>query len=165
MVSRGIYPIPHEAKGVTGVPTEKATPPGPKRNGPLDTCSCRERPTATQLQLLRGVNSILYSESLGHSMSRSRTGRAANLPPMTASFRTQSLGIFTPLRLITITFASQNSSDSDVGRRPEFKSDETCDANVIVIEITSHLCLKPLKQVVQLLVAQPTHTTHIHLFL
>ena len=36
---------------------------------------------------------------------------------------------------MTITFASQNSSDLeslDVGRRPELKSDETCDANVVV---------------------------------
>jgi hypothetical protein len=50
-------------------------------------------------------------------------------------------------------FASQVSSDLDVGRRPELKSIETCDAhaNVIVIEIKSHLCSKPLKQVVQLL--------------
>ena len=60
---------------------------------------------------------------------------------MTASFHSK-VGIFTPLRL-------KNSSDLDVGRRPELKSDETCDANVIVIEITSQLCLKPLKQVVQ----------------
>ena len=43
-----------------------------------------------------------------------------------------------------------------MGRRPELKSDETCDANVIVIEITFHLCLKPLKQVVQVLAARPT---------
>ena len=57
----------------------------------------------------------------------------------------------------TITFASQNSADSDMGRCPELKSDEFCDANVIliVIEIISHLCLKPLKQVVQLLAARP----------
>ena len=54
--------------------------------------------------------------------------------PMTASCHSK-VGIFTPLRLtITITFASQNSSNLDVGRRPELKSDETCDANVIVIE-------------------------------
>ena len=70
------------------------------------------------------------------------------VPPMTASFK---VGMFTPLKLNNaITFASQNSSDLDVGRRPELKSDETCDANVMVIEITSQLCLKPLKQVVQL---------------
>ena len=36
------------------------------------------------------------------------------------------------------------------------KSDGTCDASVIVIEIISHLCLKPLKQVVQLLAARPS---------
>ena len=36
---------------------------------------------------------------------------------------------------MTITFASQNSPDLDVGRRPELKSDETCDANVIVMAI------------------------------
>ena len=41
------------------------------------------------------------------------------------------------------------------GAPSSIKSDETCDANVIVIEITSHLCLKPLKQVVQLLAARP----------
>ena len=33
----------------------------------------------------------------------------------------------------------------DMGRRPELQSDEFCDANVMVIEIISHLCLKPLK--------------------
>ena len=31
-----------------------------------------------------------------------------------------------------------------MGRRPELKSDELCDANVIVIDMISHLCLKPL---------------------
>ena len=55
----------------------------------------------------------------------------------------------------TITFASQNSADLDMGRRPELKSAELCDANVTVIEITSFFCLKPLKQVVQLLAARP----------
>ena len=35
---------------------------------------------------------------------------------------------------ITITFASQVSSDLSSGRRPTSKSDEFCDANVIVIE-------------------------------
>ena len=30
-------------------------------------------------------------------------------------------------------------------------------ANVTVIEVISHLCLKPLKQVVQLLAARPGH--------
>ena len=50
----------------------------------------------------------------------------------------------------TITFASQNSSDLDVGRRPELKSGEFCEANVTVVQIISQLCLKPLKQVVQL---------------
>ena len=87
------------------------------------------------------------------------------VPPMTASFHSK-VRIFR-LRLkplinrsitipITYTFASQsNSSDLDVRRPPKLKSDEACDANVIVIEITSHLCLKPLKQVVQLLAARP----------
>ena len=42
-----------------------------------------------------------------------------------------------------------------MGRRPELKSDEFCDANVKVIEIVSHLRLKPQKQVVQLLAARP----------
>ena len=42
-----------------------------------------------------------------------------------------------------------------MGRRPELKSAELCDANVTVIEITSIFCLKPLKQVVQLLAARP----------
>ena len=55
----------------------------------------------------------------------------------------------------TITFASQNSADLDMGRRPELKSAELCDANVTVIEITSIFCLKPLKQVGQLLAARP----------
>ena len=50
---------------------------------------------------------------------------------------------------------NESSSDSDVGRRPELKSDEFCDANVKVIEIVSHLRLKPQKQVVQLLAARP----------
>ena len=50
---------------------------------------------------------------------------------------------------------NKNSSDLDVGRRPELKSDEFCDANVTVVQIIAHLCLKPLKQVVQLLAARP----------
>ena len=32
------------------------------------------------------------------------------------------------------------------GRRPELKSAEFCDANVTIIEIISHLCLKPLNK-------------------
>ena len=35
---------------------------------------------------------------------------------------------------ITVTFASQVSSDLSSGRRPTSKSDEFCDANVIVVE-------------------------------
>ena len=63
---------------------------------------------------------------------------------------------------ITITFASQNSSDLDAGRRPELKSDETCDAKVIVIEITSQLCLKPLKQVIGAATHSSAQTKHMH---
>ena len=37
----------------------------------------------------------------------------------------------------SITFASENSADSDMGRRPKLKSDEFSDANVIVYEIIS----------------------------
>ena len=48
----------------------------------------------------------------------------------------------------------------DMGRRPELKSAELCDANVTVIEITSIFCLKPLKQVVQLLAARPGIEPH-----
>ena len=36
-----------------------------------------------------------------------------------------------------------------MGRCPELKSDEFCDANVIVIEIMSHLCLSPKEQIMQ----------------
>ena len=36
---------------------------------------------------------------------------------------------------ITIAFASQVSSNLSSGRRPTSKSDEFCDANVIVIEL------------------------------
>ena len=60
---------------------------------------------------------------------------------------------------ITFTFASQNSSDLSSGRRPTSKTAEFCDANVKVIEIVSHLRLKPQKQVVQLLAARPGHHT------
>jgi hypothetical protein len=74
---------------------------------------------------------------------------------MTASFHSK-VGIFTPLRLNDYHVRiAKLIGFGHVGRRPELKSDETCDANVIVIEITSHLCLKPLKQVVQLLAARP----------
>ena len=38
-----------------------------------------------------------------------------------------------------------------MGRCPELKSADFCDANMTVIETISHLRLKPLKQVVQLL--------------
>jgi hypothetical protein len=76
---------------------------------------------------------------------------------MTASFHSK-VGIFTPLRLNNyhVNIAKLIGLGRRVGR-PELKSDETCDANVIVIEneITSQLCLKPLKHVVQLLAARP----------
>ena len=77
------------------------------------------------------------------------------MPPMTASFYSK-VGISTPLRLNNynhvriaklIAIAHRICINMDVGRRPELKSDETYDANVIVIEIISHLCLKPLTQV------------------
>ena len=43
-----------------------------------------------------------------------------------------------------------------MGRRPEARGPSSIsDANVMLIEITSHLCLKPPKQVVQLLAARP----------
>ena len=55
----------------------------------------------------------------------------------------------------TITFASQNSSDLDVGRRPKLKSDEFLLPIIVVIELTSLLCLKPPKKVLQSLAARP----------
>ena len=50
---------------------------------------------------------------------------------------------------------SDFSSDLDMGRRPELKSDEKSDTSMLVHQITSHLSLKPLKQVVQSLAARP----------
>ena len=92
---------------------------------------------------------------------------------MTASFYSK-VGIFHTSEALnlTITFAlriakAKTPAHRMCGRpRPptwswggtpssKVKSDGTCDASVIVIEIISHLCLKPLKQVVQLLAARP----------
>ena len=80
---------------------------------------------------------------------------------MTTSFHSK-VGIFTPLRLNNYQSRSHRKTNSSdlvldvgLGRRPELKSDETCDANVIVIDTTSHLCLKPPKQAVQLLAVRP----------
>ena len=49
----------------------------------------------------------------------------------------------------------KNSSDLDVGRRPKHESDEFFGVTIQVEEIISILCLKPPKQVVQLLAARP----------
>ena len=49
----------------------------------------------------------------------------------------------------------KNSSDLDVGRRPKHESDEFFGVTIQVEEIISLLCLKPPKQVVQLLAARP----------
>ena len=40
----------------------------------------------------------------------------------------------------------ENSSDSDMGRRPKLKSDEFSDLTPLLIEKTSLLCLKPLNR-------------------
>ena len=56
---------------------------------------------------------------------------------------------------VTRRVVSENSSDLDMGRRPKLKSDEFSDFSKQVGEIFSHLCLKPPKQVVQSLAAQP----------
>ena len=52
-------------------------------------------------------------------------------------------------------FASKNSSDLDMGRRPELKSDEFCDANVIVHEIMSYEDLFTAEKVLHLFGALP----------
>ena len=50
---------------------------------------------------------------------------------------------------------NKNSTDLDVGRRPKLKSDEFLLPIIEVIELTSLLCLKPPKKVLQLLAARP----------
>ena len=41
---------------------------------------------------------------------------------------------------------NKNSTDLDVGRRPKLKSDEFLLPIIVVIELTSLLCLKPPKK-------------------
>ena len=56
------------------------------------------------------------------------------------------------------------STDLDVGRRPELKSDEFCGVTTLVNQLMSLLCLKPPKQVVQLLAARPRYTPICNFF-
>ena len=67
---------------------------------------------------------------------------------------------------ITGGFQTQNSPDLNMGRRPELKSDEFCGVTTLVNQLMSLLCLKPPKQVVQLLAARPisSHILSIQLF-
>ena len=51
---------------------------------------------------------------------------------------------------------SDFSSDLDVGRRPELKSDEKSEGIHLVLEIILLLCSKPPKKVVQSLAARPS---------
>ena len=53
---------------------------------------------------------------------------------------------------------NKNSTDLDVGRRPKLKSDEFLLPIIVVIELTSLLCLKPPKKVLQLLAARPARS-------
>ena len=76
---------------------------------------------------------ILYHLQM-HRSTRSPYSRHTGLaPPITAPLvlavsNTNVMFVIS----ITITFASQVSSDVSSGRRPTSKSDELCDANVIV---------------------------------
>ena len=139
----------------------QATPGGPQHTH--GTCRCgvwwpRWSPLVVVLQ---GVGYLVVRQSIDSNTNAKRPVRIRYnrrvAPPMTAPLLVKS----TLAHLCnsgTRRVSSEKSTDLNMGRRPELKSDEFFGETLLVIEVISLLLLKPLKQVMQLLAARPAMT-------